>query len=378
MTHPTKAVLKWLLADFIRVSDLGSDTGTQLYTERDLATCMERIETVDYHSTMEIEGIRFTPYHAGHVLGAAMYLIEIAGVRLLFTGDYSREEDRHLHVAEPPREQPDVMITESTYGTATHEPRLEKETRLMSLITRTVSRGGRVLMPQFALGNAQELLLLLDEYWIANPNLHHIPIYYASSLGRKNLAIYQTYVNMMNDRIRKAFMTSGNPFVFRHVNNLRSLDSFEDIGPSVVIATPGMLQNGMSRILLERWCPDPKNLLLLTGYSVEGTMAKQITNAPPEITTMSGQRIPRRMGVEEISFAAHVDYVQNRDFIDLVNPNFIILVHGEYNNMARLKSALLSRNIQQVKDGGKEVKVYNPRNCEPIEIPFKGDKAARV
>lgn len=96
-------------------------------------------------------------------------------------------------------------------------------------------------MPVFALGRAQELLLILDEYWEAHPELDSIPIYYASSLAKKCMAVYQTYINMMNARIRKQFATS-NPFVFKHISNLKNVEQFEDSGPCVMMASPGMLQ----------------------------------------------------------------------------------------------------------------------------------------
>jgi len=104
-----------------------------LYDEKDISNSCEKIETVDYHQEVEVEGIKFTGYNAGHVLGAAMFLIEIAGIKLLYTGDYSREEDRHLMVAEKPTNvYTDIMICESTYGVQSLEPRLEREARFTS------------------------------------------------------------------------------------------------------------------------------------------------------------------------------------------------------------------------------------------------------
>lgn len=375
MTHPTKAIYKWLMSDFVRVSSAGGDVD-QLYSEAELAKSFESIEAVDYHSTTVVNGIKFTAYHAGHVLGGAMYFIEIAGVKILFTGDYSREEDRHLNVAEVPPEKPDILITESTYGTASHQPRLEKETRLTNLITKTVLRGGRVLMPVFALGRAQELLLILDEYWAKHPELQHVPIYYISSLAKKCMAVYQTYIHTMNPAIRSEF-TKRNPFIFQHISSLRSLDKFDDVGASIMLASPGMLQNGNSRSLLEKWCPDEKNLLFMTGYSVEGTMAKMILNEPSEITTLSGVKVPRRMAVEEISFAAHVDFIQNRDFIDAVDARHIILVHGEQTNMGKLKSALLSK-YSSLKGTDSEKYIWNPKNCDVLDLEFKSTKIAKI
>ena len=177
-----------------------------------------------------------------------MFMLEIAGVKVLYTGDYSREEDRHLMKAETPSTVPEVLVTESTYGVATHQPRIERESMFTSLVHKVVKRGGRCLIPVFALGRAQELLLILDEvtipllycpfthfqYWQAHPELHSVPIYYASSLAKKCMAVYQTYTNMMNERIRKQVQIS-NPFQFKHISNLKSISQFDDIGPCVMV-----------------------------------------------------------------------------------------------------------------------------------------------
>lgn len=123
MTHPTKAIYRWLLRDFVRVTSIGSSSssmGTKdegLFSDEDLVDSFDKIETVDYHSTVDVNGIKFTAFHAGHVLGAAMFQIEIAGLRVLFTGDYSREVDRHLNSAEVPPLSSNVLIVESTFGT---------------------------------------------------------------------------------------------------------------------------------------------------------------------------------------------------------------------------------------------------------------------
>ncbi|ODV82986.1 hypothetical protein CANARDRAFT_30453 [[Candida] arabinofermentans NRRL YB-2248] len=390
MTYPTKAIYKWLLNDFVRVtsitdsnggsSDDNSNTNSFLYTDDDLNESLDRIETIDYHSTIEVEGIRFTAFHAGHVLGAAMFFVELGGLKFLFTGDYSREEDRHLSSAELPPSRPDLLITEATFGTATHVPRIERESALTTIIHSTIQQGGRCLLPVFALGRAQEILLILDEYWQNNKDLQKIPIYYASDLAKKCMAVYQRYVNMMNDNIRKRFTeTNTNPFHFKYIKNITNIEKMDDLQPSVMIASPGMLQNGISRRILERWCPDPRNSLIMTGYSVEGTMAKTILTEPTEIPSIQNPdiMIPRKMNVEEISFAAHVDYEQNSKFIELVDPKAIILVHGESNPMGRLKSALLSK-YQKLKNTEDEVKVYSPRNGSKLTLQFKGKKIAKV
>ncbi|KAK3297962.1 beta-lactamase-like protein [Chaetomium fimeti] len=386
MTHPTKAIYKWLIQDSVRVGNTSSNPTTQLvYTEQDHLNTFPMIEAIDYHTTHTISSIRITPYPAGHVLGAAMFLIEIAGLNILFTGDYSREQDRHLVSAEVPKGvRVDVLITESTYGIASHVPRLEREQALMKSITGVLNRGGRVLMPVFALGRAQELLLILDEYWGKHRDYQRYPIYYASNLARKCMLVYQTYVGAMNDNIKRLFRErmaeaeasgdgagKGGPWDFKFIRSLKSIDRFEDVGGCVMLASPGMLQNGVSRELLERWAPSEKNGVIITGYSVEGTMAKQIMQEPEQIQAVM---IPRRCTVQEYSFAAHVDGTENREFIEEVSAPVVILVHGEVHNMMRLKSKLLSLNASKTD----KVKVFSPRNCEELRIPFKTDKTAKV
>uniref|UniRef100_A0A9L0RTR2 Cleavage and polyadenylation specificity factor subunit 3 n=1 Tax=Equus caballus TaxID=9796 RepID=A0A9L0RTR2_HORSE len=372
MTHATKAIYRWLLSDYVKVSNISADD--MLYTETDLEESMDKIETINFHEVKEVAGIKFWCYHAGHVLGAAMFMIEIAGVKLLYTGDFSRQEDRHLMAAEIPNIKPDILIIESTYGTHIHEKREEREARFCNTVHDIVNRGGRGLIPVFALGRAQELLLILDEYWQNHPELHDIPIYYASSLAKKCMAVYQTYVNAMNDKIRKQ-ININNPFVFKHISNLKSMDHFDDIGPSVVMASPGMMQSGLSRELFESWCTDKRNGVIIAGYCVEGTLAKHIMSEPEEITTMSGQKLPLKMSVDYISFSAHTDYQQTSEFIRALKPPHVILVHGEQNEMARLKAAL----IREYEDNDEvHIEVHNPRNTEAVTLNFRGEKLAKT
>lgn len=307
-----------------------------------------------------------------------MYLIDIAGLKILYTGDYSREEDRHLVKAEVPPVRPDVLIVESTYGVQTLEGREEKELRFTSLVHSIIRRGGHVLLPAFALGRAQELLLILDEYWKKHPDLHNVPIYYASNLARKCMAVYQTYIHTMNANIRSRFAKRDNPFVFKHISNLPQPRGWErkiaEGPPCVVLASPGFLQTGPSRELLELWAPDPRNGLIITGYSIEGTLARDIMNEPEEIVSLKGHTISRKLSVDYISFSAHVDYSQNSEFIEQVKAQHVVLVHGEATAMGRLRAAMAAR----FKDRDEDVKIHTPRNLEELELSFRGERVAKA
>lgn len=378
MTHPTKAIFRLTMQDAVRIGGVkgGDGSSDQLYSESDLDAAWQSIIAVDYHQDISIAGagLRFTPYHAGHVLGAAMFMIELAGINVLYTGDYSREEDRHLVGAEVPSVRPDVMICESTFGVHTLPPRKDKEEQFTTLVSNIVKRGGRCLMPISAFGNVQELLLILDEHWAAHPELHSVPILYASGLAHRGMQVYRTYIHTMNNSIRSRFSRdrNDNPFAFKYVRNLKDFGRWEDKGPCVMLATPQMLQGYQSRELLERWAPDRKNGLVITGYSIEGTMAKNLLQQPDDFIGVKGNKIKRLMTVDEISFSAHVDFAQNSSFIHEISPKHIVLVHGESSVMGRLRAALQSQFADT------DTKIHTPRNVEPLTLTFHTERVVKV
>jgi len=105
--------------------------------------------------TIEINGIKVTSYYAGHVLGACMFHVEYAGLSVVYTGDYNSYADRHLGAASAPRLSPNLLITETTYATTIRDTKRDRERTMLQLITETVDKGGKVLIPVFALGRAQ-------------------------------------------------------------------------------------------------------------------------------------------------------------------------------------------------------------------------------
>ena len=132
--------------------------------------------------------------------------------------------------------------------------------------------------------------------------------------------------------------------IFKYIRSLKNLDRFDDVGGCVMLASPGMMQNGVSRELLERWAPSDKNGVIITGYSVEGTMAKQIMQEPDQIQAVMSRNtggarrvpggenekvmIPRRCSIQEYSFAAHVDGTENREFIEEVAAPVVVSIRS--------------------------------------------------
>jgi len=217
MTHPTKAVHKFMMQDYVRMgcakrnkclctvyltSSFSSSSSDALFSPLDMSMSLASIIPISAHQLITIcPGVSFTPYHAGHVLGACMFLIDIAGLKILYTGDYSR---RKIDILSKPSCRPFARCSDcwKYLWCPKFGKREEKEERFTSLVHSIIRREGHVLLPSFALGRAQELLLILDEYWKKHPDLHNVPIYYASSLARKCMAVYQTYIHTMNSNIR--------------------------------------------------------------------------------------------------------------------------------------------------------------------------------
>ena len=272
-----------------------------------------------------------------------MFMVDIAGVRVLYTGDYSREEDSHPHAAEIPQFSPDICIIESTYGVQLHQPRNVREKRFTDVIHSTISQGGRGSNPCI--------------FFKACPRTSLYPC----------MAVYQTYINSINERIRNQFANS-NPLDFKHISPLKSIENFNDVCPSVVMASPSGLQSGLSRQLFEMWCSEKKNACVIPGYVVEGTLSKTIINEPKEVTLMNGLTAPLNMLVHYISFSAHADFAQTSTFLKELMPPNIILVHGEANEMGRLKQKLITQFAYR------NNKIISPKNCQSIEMYFNSEK----
>lgn len=349
-------------------SDSGLDE-TPLYTEADLQSAMDRIHTIKFGEEVSVAGMKVTCYNAGHILGAAMFLVEIGGKSVLYTGDFSREEDHHLLAATvPPERRVDVLVCESTYGVQVHTPRKARERRFTGWVRDIVARGGRCLVPVFAIGRAQELLLILEEYWRLHPELHSVPVYCVSAIAERCLAIYKTSRAFMNSnvqlrqaatsRVHAQGMTTEDPFDFHYVK-FTSTDAFVDAGPCVVVASPGMLQSGVSRHFYDKWHDNPLNGIVFPGYCVRNSFAYPIVTG----------RVPIRASVQEVSFSAHADFKQTSDFVRQVQPRYVVLVHGEAHEMDRLR-------VELVRLYGSRMTVFAPKTNQRVRLAMPSQDSA--
>ena len=258
MTQPTRTLYEYVTKDFIRKATRGNfgaaaaarsgidlsaapgnesgSNGSQLYEEGDIAKTNESIEIIGFDETIEYKGIKITCLNAGHVLGACMFLVDIDGKRVLYTGDFSRQEDHRLMGAKTPTiPGVDVLIIESTYGINNHDPREKREKDFLTAVRSCIDKGGKCLIPMFALGRAQELMLILEEYWTQHPELAEVPLWFCSSMADKYLDVYQRSIEYMNDRVKGA---TANPFEFSPLFFSKKPFDINTATPCVVIAGP--------------------------------------------------------------------------------------------------------------------------------------------
>ncbi|SBS86885.1 cleavage and polyadenylation specificity factor, putative [Plasmodium ovale curtisi] len=348
-------------------NESGDRKGNVLYDEEDIDKTMELIETLNFHENLEFPNVKITAYRAGHVIGACMFLVEVNNVRLLYTGDYSREVDRHIPIAEIPNIDVHVLICEGTYGIKVHDNRKKREIIFLNMLTSILNNKGKVLLPVFALGRAQELLLILEEHWHKNISLQKIPIFYISSMATKSLCIYETYINLCGDFVKKVVNEGKNPFHFKYIKYAKTLDSilsyiYQDNNPCVIMASPGMLQNGISKNIFNIIAPDKKSGVIITGYTVKGTLADEL-KTEPEFVMINDKLVKRKCRFEQISFSAHSDFNQTKTFIEKLKCPNVVLVHGDRNELNRLKNKLVEEK--------KYLSVFTPELLQKVSFHFE-------
>jgi integrator complex subunit 11 len=346
------------------------------FTSYMIQSCMNKVTAIDLSQEILIgEDIKIKAYYAGHVLGAAMFHVQVGQESVLYTGDYNMTPDRHLGGAIIDRCQPDVLITESTYATVVRDSKRARERDFLKQVHQCVASGGKVLVPTFALGRVQELCTLIDAYW-TRAGLSEIPVYFTGGMAEMATKYYKNWINWTNEGIQMASISGAsitesgskqpcNPFDFKNIKPFER--AYADLpGPMLVFSTPGMLHSGTSLELFKKWCSDPLNMLIVPGYCVAGTVGAKVLAGQKTIeiqevrvrgTTMTSTTVnlPVNLQVKNLSFSAHVDAKGILQLISQCRPKNVVLVHGEGGKMKNLK-----------------LRIVNTFNC-PVYFPANGE-----
>ncbi|CAG6021878.1 unnamed protein product [Menidia menidia] len=362
MTHPTKAICPILLEDFRKIT-VDKKGETNFFTSQMIKDCMKKVVPLNLHQTVQVDDeLEIKAYYAGHVLGAAMVHIKVGSESVVYTGDYNMTPDRHLgheHVvcsaAWIDKCRPDILISESTYATTIRDSKRCRERDFLKKVHESIERGGKVLIPVFALGRAQELCILLETFW-ERMNLK-APIYFSTGMTEKANHYYKLFITWTNQKIRKTFVQR-NMFEFKHI---KAFDrSYADNpGPMVVFATPGMLHAGQSLQIFKKWAGNEKNMVIMPGYCVQGTIGHKILNGQRKLEVEGRATLEVKLQVEYMSFSAHADAKGIMQLIRMAEPRNVLLVHGE-----ALKMEFLKGKIEQEFS----IDCHMPANGETITV----------
>ena len=337
MTSPTLAIAPILLEDMRRVA-VERKGETNFFTSQMIKECMRKCVAVNLHQVIKVDDeLEIKAYYAGHVLGAAMFHVRVGEQSLVYTGDYNMTPDRHLGAAWIDKCRPDLLISESTYATTIRDSKRCRERDFLKKVHDCVEKGGKVLIPVFALGRAQELCILLETYW-ERMNLK-VPIFFSTGLTEKANNYYKMFITWTNEKIRKTFVEK-NMFEFRHIKPF-DRSYIQNPGPMVVLATPGMLHGGLSLQIFEEWCTNELNMIIMPGYCTAGTVGHKILNGQRKLDLKKGKPpIEVKMSVQYMSFSAHADAKGIMQLISYCEPRNVMLVHGEAAKMEFLKQKI--------------------------------------
>ncbi len=300
-----------------------------LYTKADAARAVQRISALPPGRGAEVGRVQigFTP--VGHLLGASAVTLTVGPERIVFSGDLGRSDDLLLPAPQAVHKA-DVLLIEATYGNRLH-PRQDVQTRLGEIIRRTIARGGSVLLPSFAVGRAQALLLVLQRLRAAGDIPHSLPIYLDSPMAiaateltlkhRKLLRVPARELTTLKDGVR---------FVETGVQSQR-LSSSRSRYPSIIISASGMATGGRVLHHLKSLAPDEKHHLVFPGFQVAGTRGARLIAGEREVKIF-GEMVPIRAEVSHLEgFSGHADADELIAWLRQFEraPRHTFVVHGD-------------------------------------------------
>ncbi|MDE1850393.1 MAG: MBL fold metallo-hydrolase [Candidatus Micrarchaeota archaeon] len=327
-TKPTFELVNVLLSDYLKISN------PKNVTKEGFNKVNKHYKIVDYSQEFAIKGLKFKLLPAGHVLGSSLVEVWDSKHRLIYTGDMSLKKTRLLEPAQTENLHDDTLIIESTNAGEQDEVQDDTTTiqKLLASVKDTINRGGKVVIPSFAVGRAQEVLFILDDY-MRSGVIPKVPIYIDGMIG-KAMRIYRHNVIYCRKELQqRILMSEDDPFKSANFHNVMTKQMRSKImgehETCIIVTTSGMISGGPILKYLERLAGDAKNKLLFVGYQAEGTMGRTIVEGAREIE-LNGKKVQIKMSVEMHRLSGHADKEQLSRFITKIHGlKNIFIVHGE-------------------------------------------------
>jgi len=370
MTPPTRDLIALLQNDYIKVAHAEGHKGP--YESKHIREELKHSIVLRYNETTDItRDMRLTYYNAGHILGSASVHLHIGDglYNIVLSGDVKFEKTWLFNAANNVFPRAEAFMTESTYAGREdyHHPRGEASHTLVDIINRTFDRGGSVLIPVFAVGRSQEVMLVLEEA-VRTGKMKQVPVY-LDGMIMEATAIHAAYPEYLNKNLRESIMVKReNPFlspIFKRVETKQQrLELCDSVESKVVLATSGMMNGGPVMEYFRSWVSSPEHTLVFVGYQAEGTAGRRIQKGATDLTLSDGGKQVKydiRMQVETAEgFSGHSDKRQLLSYIATMKPRpqTILVNHGdgekavEFARLIRSKFGIEShalRNLETIR-----------------------------
>jgi len=317
-TPPTRDLANTLARDTLK---LHGGTLACPFTETDIHRMSEVSVTHGYGESFEAAGYEVTFYNAGHIPGSAHVLIDDGDTRLLYTGDFHVDDPdaggvggQRLVAGSRARPDADAVIIESTYSDVEHDPRDAVEERFAERVARTVWEGGTVVVPAFAIGRTQEVLMVCEAYDIDC---------YVDGMGKDVTRSVLQHPEFLRDADALRHAKGHARFVTGRQGQKKRIAAQN----TVVVTTSGMLSGGPAMTYVPEIAGHPRNLVAFTGHQVEGTPGRELLDTGQ--TELDGRRMRVSARVDQYDFSAHADRDGILDFLDAYRNASVLVNHGD-------------------------------------------------
>jgi metallo-beta-lactamase family protein len=367
-TPATADLCNWMLRDTAHIQEkdaeflnkrrdkrkaMGIENGhaEPLYTMADAERTLPLFRGVPYHEPQELTpGLRYEAYDAGHILGSSCIVMREAAagseLRVAFSGDVGRP---NLPIIRNPEAMPavDYLIMESTYGGRLHKNLDHVINKLEAVVKRTAARGGRIIVPAFAVGRTQQLVLLLHQL-ADEKRIPNIPIFVDSPLAVNVTAVHRDHPECFDAEAHAYLDHHEDPFGFRRLQYIRDAEESKRLndlhGPFVVISASGMAEQGRILHHLRNNIEDPRNTVLITGFMAQDTLGRKLVEKWPEVRIFGE---PTRVRAEIASLDELSGHADQHELLAWIRPmaatlRRVFLVHGEPEQSATLAKLLKS------------------------------------
>ncbi len=366
-TPPTRDLSAMLQLDYLDV--IHKEDRKIPYSSNEVKTYIKHSITLNYGNVTDIApDIKLTFHNAGHILGSAIAHFHIGDglYNIAFTGDFNYSKSRLFNPATANFPRLEALFMESTYGGSDNmQPaRSDAEEKLYETINIVLSRGGKVIIPAFAVGRSQEVMLALEE-GIRKEKIPNVKIY-LDGMIKEATAIHTTYPEYLNSDLRNLIFKEGmNPFLSECFVAVDSSDLRERVingDPCVIITTSGMMNGGPVMEYLSNLAADERNALVFVGYQADGTLGRRIQKGWREVPLGRGRTIIINLEIVTVDgFSGHSDRRQLMNYVGQVQPRpeKIFTIHGDENNTIDLASSLYKRY---------HIQTHSPMNLETYRM----------